>query len=175
MIGIRLVLMALVVCTGLVIFALQPFMQARDTDSTNPNDRFALQFRTILFDPKQRWALVEGGCAHSYSPRTWMPTHGQVDEFEAKLAPLLTVQLRSHDRLLFHHAKDYYRQYAGLIENEHRLICVFGFHKIALTPRWLQRWRTYAQGASDGGVTYFEAAYDLDTQQIVKFAFHGVA
>jgi hypothetical protein len=77
-------------------------------------------------------------------------------------------------------ARDYYRQYGGLIVGGKRIIYVNGFHRwfLARSGRnadaWT-RWRTIAVRVCDGGLEYFGAEYDPDTRQVDAIEFNGSA
>jgi hypothetical protein len=154
---------------------------AREVDALREAARVAPH--GVLF-PEQSAESLTHQCGRpmpGVAQGTWIPDAVMVANLEDALLPALQQALDrktpSEPRRLF--ARDYYRQYGGLIVGGKRIIYINGFHRASMA--WLghareeTNWRTSAVRACDGWLRYFGAEYDPDTRQVYAIEFNGIA
>jgi hypothetical protein len=105
----------------------------------------------------------------------WLPTHAEIAAMEPPLASLLETQLDSSiGAASGGTARDFYRQYGGLVLDGRRTIYVNGFNKKTLTSG-AAGWRDKPADVCNGGTNYFGVEYDVKTRSFADFAFNGPA
>ncbi len=131
----------------------------------------------------------------------WTPKAAQIARMETALTSKLTQELDASQcsrrgpcnrrRLATYvtdhprRTNDYYRQYAALYYEGKPTIFILGFHRsyfryckppsAPCDPHSSKFWRSKAIEVYDGGIDYFSARYDVNSNTVTAFAFHGNA
>jgi hypothetical protein len=143
-----------------------------------------VELHGVLF-PEQSAESLTHQCGRPMSGvvlDTWIPDAIMIANLEDALFPALQHALdrkapSEPGRWL---ARDYYRQYGGLIVGGKRIIYINGFHRTFLTwfghaPELATDWRSIAVRVCDGWLQYFGAEYDPDTRHVYAIEFNGIA
>jgi len=105
----------------------------------------------------------------------WVPSRADVDAMEDQLIHRLARELEAAGESVS--PGSYYRQYAGFVIGERRVIYVNGVHESAVLlqppPPPPFNWRTHAIRICDGGSITFGVEYDTETRTLRNFAFNG--
>src|SRR5262249_19577388 len=135
-------------------------------------------------------AIFREGPGLGGNSKWWSPSLSDIREVDEQLAAALKTELKG-DIAAALHPSDYYRQYAGVLERGRRIIVVNGFHKThvaseiqglpggrcteygpgsdepveklcpAIPGKPADFWKSDWVVVSDGGCSYFDAAYDV--------------
>ena len=108
----------------------------------------------------------------------WVPTREQVAEADAAvlraLAAVPAEGPRAPGDTATLGARAYYRQYAGLVRGDARILYVNGLaRETVVAQRDTAAWRTIGQVACDGGASFFGAEYDPATRRVSALHFNG--
>jgi hypothetical protein len=107
---------------------------------------------------------------------TWTPERDMIRRLESVLARELQTALdAAPESRMTLVAADYYRQYAGLIVGGRRIVYVNGLHQKAVARDIGSRtpWQTTAWHPCDGGLLFFGAEYDVETETLSRLVFNG--
>lgn len=138
--------------------------------------------------PAERAEEARLVCRRFESEAVWTPSGDEIASLESGLLDVLENRLMAygaHDTT----PTDYYRQYAGVIVDGRRIVCVNGFHRIHLedkerlrrdlAARGIERewsdWRDSPVVILDGGLIMFGVEYDVERRTFWNFSFNGTA
>lgn len=132
--------------------------------------------RTILNGPEalklaHQCSRVSPGPVESQ----WTPTEAQIAALEPTLASVIATHLQAAGSQAS--PGNYYRQYAGFVIGDRRVIYINGVAASAIEqapdPAHAFDWRTQAVSICDGGPITFGVEYDVATTYFSLFAFNG--
>lgn len=102
----------------------------------------------------------------------WTPAPVDIERFEAALPAALTRTAANHPYLKAG-PKGWLRQYVGMVRNGHRVIYGNFFPK-GMNDEF-KRWREQAVAVCDGGMAFFGAEFDADSNMIIEIDYNGYA
>ena len=183
----------------LVWLAMSPLSQMARGNTDAPVSESSFDpARGVLFAPERALQLLKQ-CSRTRFPavrETWQPTIEQLPALEETVAAILEGRLAKYrwSESYRPHARDYYRQYVGIVLNGRKVIYINGFGTsyswhVQMWPRPItalelqalpeafrdpDSWRRVPVVVCDGGPTYFGAIYDPEAGRVDEFSFNGV-
>jgi hypothetical protein len=164
----------LVAALALALAACTPPADTSDDASSGTSASGAFSAPYEIFDGDRALELTEQCSRTSPGPveSTWTPTDADVRAMEPALLERVRRELATATGSQ-ENARDYVRQYGGLVTGGRRVIYTHGFIERIDDPD--EGWRTHARIICDGGPITFGVEYDPATRQFSNFAFNGQA
>lgn len=131
----------------------------------------------VLFEGEDALQLANQCSRPSPGPvgGTWKPTKTQILELESRLPHVISSELTNKKLNGEFKPYDYFRQFAGLIVAEKKVIYVNGIHREAFGHEAEEGsfWWQKPLIICDGGAIAFGVEYKPDTSEFDNFSFNG--